>query len=141
LPWTAGACAQASPLQSANEVIASSDGEHVYTVAPSGNGGVGIFDVVGEPPPGGPPPSSPSPGRGRAAQCEEALSSLREAQRDIKLAESAIRRQSRARKKAKRVRAKQNLRQAIRRNRRQIKHWSRSAGSAHREISTFCANG
>jgi DNA-binding beta-propeller fold protein YncE len=141
LPWTAGACAQASPLQSANDVIASSDGEHVYTAAPTGNGGVGIFDVVGEPPPAGPPPPSPPPGKGRAAECAQALASLREAQRHIKLAESAIHRQRRARKKAKGVRAKQNLRQAIRRNRRQIKRWSQSAGSAHQEISASCANG
>src|SRR5262249_1500358 len=36
-PWTAGACAKASPLEGASEAIASSDGRHVYTVAPGGN--------------------------------------------------------------------------------------------------------
>ncbi len=77
----------------------------------------------------------------QAAQCEQALASLREAQRHIKLAESAIHRQRRGRTKATRVRAKRKLRRAIKRNRRQIKRWSHSAGSAHREIAASVANG
>jgi DNA-binding beta-propeller fold protein YncE len=136
-PWTAGACAQASPLQSADEVIASSDGEHVYTVAPGGNSGVGIFDVVQEPS-FAPPPPPPPPGNGRATQCEQALASLGEAQRHIKLAEGAIHRQRRAITKAKGVRAKRKLRRAIKRNRRKVKRWSHSAGSAHQEIAASC---
>jgi hypothetical protein len=141
LPWTAGACAQASPLQGANEVIASSDGEHVYTVARSGNSGVGIFDVVQEPPPAPPLPPPPPPGNSRAALCKQALASLREAQRQIKLAQSAIHRQSSARTKAKRVSAKRKLRRAIKLNRRKINRWNHSAGIAHREIAASCGNG
>jgi 6-phosphogluconolactonase (cycloisomerase 2 family) len=139
LPWTAGICGDGSALQSANEVIASADGKHAYTVAL--DGGVGIFDVVQPPsmqrsPPTPPPP--PATDNGNALQCELARTDLSQAQHHIKLAQSAIDWQKRALANADSSRAKHKLRRAIRKNRGKIKLWSGREASAEQGVMGLC---